>query len=548
MRHPAVLLLSLALCLQGCPNPEAEAGRLEELATQAVLASRQAEATSYREALAQLDTAASALAIIAKDYPKTQVQAKLAQAGAKLGELPLAALKGAKRAQLQGLAEAEASPLRCAAGLAHSMERGPWKVATLLKVAEALLKAGQRDQAKPLLQEATEMLGDAEPHEGGDAGGGGDMPSPKIQRGGLCSLWAQGGWWPEARAMALADGALPGLAYHAAALALLAQAKDEAWALVKARPYPKIVDPNLEDSQWLADGAELLGLAWGVAGQEAEAKNWLAKAEATRAPRDEDLLPWGYEAFLARLSPAARYEHLKDLGTFRHQDARDLAWLVEGAQAAGQGAALKARILREMADADTIRGHFASGAIGGGEAPGGGRLPDAAITLTRCGWMLHRLGHHEEGLRARSQAKAILAQAPARAAEANPEGGGEDFEAMAWGDAKAEWLRTEIALGQSPTALDDGVKAAQAIVQDLKARPHPLPTLDPRSFPLMALAKELAQAGRPGSVLALVAQLQRPEHRAELLVAVGDRPWEQEPGASEAALVARSLHALAGQL
>lgn len=448
-RLPALLL---PLLLAGCPDPEAEATKLQQLAAQQVGLSRQAEATSYAQALAHLDTAASAIAQVQRDYPKTQAAQALAQGKAQVGGVSLDSLNKLLRPELQHKAAAEADPLRCAANLAHSMAESHHKVSALMMVAEALERAKQPAEAAPLLDDAIRL---AKGFPEGEPGN--DEPTRSLQLTLGLQLLAQAGRWAEADALMASDKLQGEAPYLLAAERLLAGEQAKAEALLQRNPFPQGTEAAWGEAAWgYAEGAKLMALVWQVKGKQQEAERWAQRAKRMEPNLPEGSLTFAERQVMRRLSPLERAARMKQSGPLHQLSATELRWRLEAATASAQGEALKALARKEASEAEQLReaAHDPSSQYATDLRES---VPKRVFRLSRCAWVLMQLGATQEGQALLSQAKAILAGKTEGGVSAQGLGeeGDSTMGAMYWHDAEAEMVRLKLSSGRPEEALQE---------------------------------------------------------------------------------------------
>ncbi|MEB3223098.1 MAG: hypothetical protein VKS61_13565 [Candidatus Sericytochromatia bacterium] len=137
MRPPLALLLLLTLLAPACADREGEAREAMKGAALEIAAARRLEAESYDGALAHYEGALETVERVRAEYADTVAGALAAKPSTFVGPVTLGVLEGVILPGVRRRAEAERSPLACAALMAEAVPAPAPRVRALAAVAEA---------------------------------------------------------------------------------------------------------------------------------------------------------------------------------------------------------------------------------------------------------------------------------------------------------------------------------------------------------------------------------------------------------------------------
>ena len=120
----------------GCGGPEEEDYKSLAEASQLAQAAREAEKTSYADAFNLYQEALTIAEAVTAQYPLSPLADKLVQGEVKIGSSTFTELKDTIVPQARLKAEAEASPLACALGVARTAEDVTAKAKMLAEIAD----------------------------------------------------------------------------------------------------------------------------------------------------------------------------------------------------------------------------------------------------------------------------------------------------------------------------------------------------------------------------------------------------------------------------
>src|SRR5947207_1235344 len=138
----------------GCGGPEEEDYKSLAEASQLAQAAREAEQTSYADAFNLYQEALTIAEAVTAQYPLSPLADKLVQGEVKIGSSTFTELKDTIVPQARLKAEAEASPLACALGVARTAEDVTAKAKMLVEIADKYAAVGQYDQVLQLVKTA----------------------------------------------------------------------------------------------------------------------------------------------------------------------------------------------------------------------------------------------------------------------------------------------------------------------------------------------------------------------------------------------------------
>lgn len=154
MRRPLALLLAALLLTPACADREGAARDAMAGAAREVQAGRALEGESWDGALARYEAALAAVAKVRKDYADTPAGALAAKPTTYVGPVTLGVLENAILPAVRRRAEAEGSPLACAALLAETVPQPLPRVRALSAVARHAVVIDQVVVAARLVQAA----------------------------------------------------------------------------------------------------------------------------------------------------------------------------------------------------------------------------------------------------------------------------------------------------------------------------------------------------------------------------------------------------------
>jgi tetratricopeptide (TPR) repeat protein len=143
--------MGIGLCIS-CSGPEKKASKLLTEASQLAQSAREAEQTSYSDALKLYQDSLTKAEAIPTQYPSSQVATKLAQGEVKIGSYTLTDLRGTIVPQAQLKAEAEESPLACALLVARTIEEPTSRAIVMAEIATKYADAGQLERVLQILK------------------------------------------------------------------------------------------------------------------------------------------------------------------------------------------------------------------------------------------------------------------------------------------------------------------------------------------------------------------------------------------------------------
>src|SRR3989442_177179 len=138
----------------GCGGPEEEDYKSLAEASQLAQAAREAEKPSYADAFNLYQEALTIAEAVTAQYPLSPLADKLVQGEVKIGSSTFTELKDTIVPQARLKAEAEASPLACALGVARTAEDVTVIAKLWLEIADKYAAVGQYDQVLQLVKTA----------------------------------------------------------------------------------------------------------------------------------------------------------------------------------------------------------------------------------------------------------------------------------------------------------------------------------------------------------------------------------------------------------
>lgn len=150
-----ILLAGLLLGASGCADREGEAREAVKAAAFEVLEARKLETQSYDAALERYETALSSVSQVRQEYADTPTAALLSKPGTYVGPVTLGVLETIILPAVRRRAEAEESPLACAAFMAETMPAPAPRVQAVCAVARAASSLDRLTIAQRMVQVAT---------------------------------------------------------------------------------------------------------------------------------------------------------------------------------------------------------------------------------------------------------------------------------------------------------------------------------------------------------------------------------------------------------
>ena len=150
-----MLFAGLLLCASGCADREGEAREAVKAAALDVVEARKLESESFDAALERYETALSAVHTVRQEYADTTTAGLVNKPGTYLGPVTLGALEHTVLPAVRRRAEAEASPLACAAFMAETIPAPAPRVQAVCAVARAASSLDRQAIAQQMVHMAS---------------------------------------------------------------------------------------------------------------------------------------------------------------------------------------------------------------------------------------------------------------------------------------------------------------------------------------------------------------------------------------------------------